>query len=125
MTDKPIPIDLVPFAGMIEGAREFLRVWAKPDGPVTCFMNPVPIGADPAGYGIALVDCVRHGANAYARALNRDVLVPRTAGRFVFGRLIGREEGRLQILPPGPGARQQIVASPPWLARADTLIRQL
>ena len=70
MTDKPIPIDLVPFAGMIEGAREFLRVWAKPDGPVTCFMNPVPIGADPAGYGIALVDCVRHGANAYARALN-------------------------------------------------------
>jgi hypothetical protein len=70
MTDKPIPIDLVPFAGMIDGAREFLRVWSRPDGPVTCFMNPVPAGPDPAGYGMALVDCIRHGANAYARALN-------------------------------------------------------
>lgn len=69
--------------------------------------------------------CACLAPEAYAGALNRDVLVPRPAGRFVFGRLIGREEGRLQILPPGPGARQQIVADPPWIARAETLIREL
>ena len=61
----------------------------------------------------------------FARALNRDVLVPRPAGRFLFGRLIDRDEGRLQLLPPGAGARQQIVANPPWLAVATRLVRNL
>ena len=41
-----------------------------------------------------------------AQALNRDVLVPRPAGRFMFGRLIGREAGKLHLLAPGAGARQ-------------------
>lgn len=61
----------------------------------------------------------------FGRALNRDVLVPRPAGRFLFGRLIGREEDRLQILPPGVGARQQVTASPPWLGCAVKLLRNL
>ena len=61
----------------------------------------------------------------FGQALNRDVLVPRPAGRFLFGRLIGREEGRLQILPLGAGARQQIVADPVWIARAVRLLRSL
>ena len=61
----------------------------------------------------------------FGQALNRDVLVPRQAGRFLFGRLIGREEGRLQILPLGAGARQQIVADPAWIARAVRLLRSL
>lgn len=61
----------------------------------------------------------------FGSALNRDVLVPRAAGRFLFGRLIGRDGARLQLLPPGPGSRQQIVPDAPWLARATTLIRQL
>ena len=61
----------------------------------------------------------------FGQALNRDVLVPRPAGRFLFGRLIGREEGRLQILPLGAGARQQIVADPAWIARAVRLLRSL
>lgn len=60
-----------------------------------------------------------------ATALNRDVLVPRPVGRFVFGRLIAREGGRMQILPPGAGTRQQVVSDPPWLAVAETLIRSL
>lgn len=68
MTDKPIPIDLVPYADLLGDSREFLRVWAKEDGPVTCFINPVPIGADPFAFGMALVDCVRHGAKTYAQA---------------------------------------------------------
>jgi len=61
----------------------------------------------------------------FARAMNRDVLVPRPAGRFLFGRLIDRDEGRVQILPPGAGGRQQVVANPPWLAVATKLVRAL
>jgi hypothetical protein len=59
------------------------------------------------------------------------VIVPRPAGRFLFGRLIGREagsdgrEGKLHLLPPGAGARQQVVADPPWVAMAVRLVRSL
>jgi len=62
---------------------------------------------------------------AYAKALNRDVLIPRPAGRFLFGRLINRDEEKLQILPLEAGGRQQIVANPPWLAVATRLVRSL
>ena len=61
----------------------------------------------------------------FARALNRDVLVPRPAGRFMFGRLINRDEQKLQILPLEPGSRQQVVANPPWLGIAMRLVRKL
>jgi len=61
----------------------------------------------------------------FGRAMNRDVLVPRPAGRFLFGRLIDRDQDRVQILPPGAGGRQQIVANPPWLAVATKLVRSL
>src|SRR5438309_9545896 len=61
----------------------------------------------------------------YAQALNRDVLVPRPAGRFLFGRLINRDEEKLQILPLEAGGRQQVVANPTWLAVASRLVRKL
>ena len=61
----------------------------------------------------------------YARALNRDVLIPRPAGRFLFGRLINRDDEKLQILPLEAGGRQQVVSSPPWLAVAVRLVRIL
>ena len=61
----------------------------------------------------------------YARALNRDVLVPRPVGRFLFGRLINRDEEKLQILPLEAGGRQQVVVNPPWLAVAVKLVRIL
>ncbi|MBX3562481.1 MAG: helix-turn-helix transcriptional regulator [Sphingomonas sp.] len=61
----------------------------------------------------------------FSGALNRDLLVPRPAGRFLFGRLIGREDGKLHILPPGAGGRQTVVADPPWAAVAVKLIRSL
>ena len=60
-----------------------------------------------------------------ASVLNRDVLVPRPAGRFVFGRLIGREGSRIQILPLGAGGKQQVFDDPPWAAVAVKLIRSL
>jgi len=61
----------------------------------------------------------------FARALNRDVLVPRPAGRFLFGRLIGREDNNLHLLPPGAGGRQSVVTDPPWIAVASKLVRSL
>ena len=68
--------------------------------------------------------CDRLNPSDSARALNRDVLVPRPAGRFLFGRLINRDEEKLQILPLEPG-RQQVVANPTWLAVASRLVRKL
>ena len=72
MSGRPVPIKLDRYAALISGAHEFLRVWAKEDGPVTCFINPAAIGADPFQFGMAMVDCVRHAAKAYARAVNID-----------------------------------------------------
>lgn len=63
--------------------------------------------------------------DAYATALNLDVLVPRPGGRFLFGRLLGREAGKLHILPLEAGARQQVVTDPVWIAKAVRLIRKL
>jgi hypothetical protein len=53
------------------------------------------------------------------------VLIPRPAGRFLFGRLINRDDEKLQILPLEAGGRQQVVANPPWLAMAVKLVRSL
>lgn len=76
--------------------------------------------------------CARLAPERFATALNRDVLVPRPAGRFLFGRLIGREgpagegaSGKLHVLPLGLGSRQQVVADPAWIATAVTLVRSL
>lgn len=69
--------------------------------------------------------CETLGPDAFARAVNRDVLVPRPVGRFLFARLLDRDGARLHLLPPGPGARQQVVANPPWLARVVRLVRDV
>jgi len=69
--------------------------------------------------------CDRLPPAEYGRALNRDVLVPRPAGRYLFGRLIDRDAGKLLILPLGAGSRQQVVTDPPWLAVATRLVRPL
>lgn len=61
----------------------------------------------------------------YGGALNLDILVPRPAGRFIFGRLIGREGALLHILPLEAGAKQQVVNDPPWIAKAVRLVRSL
>ena len=61
----------------------------------------------------------------FASALNLDVLVPRPGGRFIFGRLLGRDAGKLHLLPLEAGARQQVVADPAWIAKAVRLVRTL
>jgi len=69
--------------------------------------------------------CDTVNPESFGSALNKDVLVPRPAGRFLFGRLIDRDGERLQLLPPGAGGRQQIVTNPPWIAVATKLVRSL
>ncbi|HET9510074.1 MAG TPA: helix-turn-helix domain-containing protein [Sphingomonas sp.] len=69
--------------------------------------------------------CDRLAPDAFSRALNRDVLVPRPAGRYLFARLIGRDGDKLHLLPLGAGTRQQVVTDPPWIATAVTLVRTL
>jgi transcriptional regulator with XRE-family HTH domain len=61
----------------------------------------------------------------FAAALNRDVLVPRPAGRFLFGRMINRDEDKLQLLPLEAGGRQQVIPNPAWLGLAVKLVRGL
>jgi transcriptional regulator with XRE-family HTH domain len=75
--------------------------------------------------------CEQLGPDHYGRALNRDLILPRPAGRFLFGRLIGREApasgqpGKLHLLPPGAGGRQTVVTDPAWAAMAVKLVRSL
>jgi len=97
----------------------------------------VPPRADPAMIAVTVaagigdyragdeIWCERLAPGAFVTALNRDVLVPRPAGRFLFGRLIGREGDRLHLLPLGAGQRQQVVSDPAWIACAVRLVRTL
>ena len=59
------------------------------------------------------------------RAVNRDVLVPRSGGRFAFGRLIDRQGSLVGLLPPGHGEKQQVVDNPAWIGVAEMLVRRL
>ncbi|MBY4636411.1 helix-turn-helix transcriptional regulator [Sphingopyxis sp. XHP0097] len=61
----------------------------------------------------------------WTNALNRDLLVPRPAGRFIFARLLNVDGEKLHLLPLGTGQRQQVVNNPPWAAIAVRLIRSL
>jgi transcriptional regulator with XRE-family HTH domain len=67
--------------------------------------------------------CERLDPERFARALNRDILAPRAAGRFTFGRLIDHEGDSLHILPHGIGQRQTIIPRAPWIAVPLRLVR--
>ncbi|ASJ90876.1 helix-turn-helix domain-containing protein [Porphyrobacter sp. CACIAM 03H1] len=60
-----------------------------------------------------------------AGAINRDCLVPRSGGRFAFGRLIDRKGTLVGLLPPGAGQKQVVVDDPAWVAVAFMLVRTL
>lgn len=47
---------------------EFLRMTQAPDGTVTCAIDAFALAPDPAAFGLALADAVRHGAKAWAQA---------------------------------------------------------
>lgn len=64
-------------------------------------------------------------SGAIFRAMNRDCLVPRSGGRFAFGRLIDYRDARAGLLPPGAGHKQVVVDNPAWIAVAFMLVRAL
>ncbi len=125
----------IPVAAILDhqGAHAPRRVAVvvppRPTGGMVAMTVAAGVGDYRAGDELWLE---RLAPGAFANALNRDLLVPRPAGRFLFGRLIGREEpaggeaaGKLHLLPLGAGARQIVVADPPWAAVAARLIRSL
>lgn len=72
-----------------------------------------------------IVWCRKLARDAIAHALNRDLLVPRPAGRYLFGRLLAVEGDKMQLLPLVDGARQQVITLPEWTAVATRLVRTL
>lgn len=102
--------------------REGVVIPPRPAGGVVAITVGSSIGEYRSGDEIW---ASRLGPDDFTAALNRDVLVPRPAGRFIFGRLIGREGDKLHILPLGAGQRQTVVTDPPWIAMAVKLIRSL
>ncbi|TKD53049.1 helix-turn-helix domain-containing protein [Sphingomonas baiyangensis] len=67
--------------------------------------------------------CRRLAPDAFASALNRDVLVPGRAGRYGFGRLV--QHDGLALLPLDRGARAEPLGDPAWIAVATQLVRAL
>ena len=130
-------------------AANLVRLPERPDVPLAAILNAgeaiaprrpavvVPAQARPELIAVLVeggigdyrtrdeIWCERLTPAKFGSALNRDILVPRPGGRFLFGRMIGREAGKLLILPPGAGSRQQIVTDPEWIAVAIKLIRPL
>jgi transcriptional regulator with XRE-family HTH domain len=92
------------------------------EGPLVCLAIEAPQGEYRAGDQLWL----RQLQPAEApRLINRDVLVPRSGGRFAFGRLIDRQGSMVGLLPPGIGQRQIVVDKPAWIAVAEMLVRTL
>lgn len=118
-------IDVAAIIGP-EGARAPTRAlrWTAP--VASGAMIGVEVGASIGDYRTGdQLWCERLGPEAFGDALDRDVLVPLPAGRFLFGRLIDRADRRLAILPPDSGSRRQVIDDPPWIAVAARLVRSL
>ena len=102
--------------------REGVAIAPRPEAGLVAVTVGASVGDYRSGDDIW---CRRLAPEEFGQALNRDLLLPRPAGRFLFSRLIGREEGKLHLLPLGAGQRQIVVADPPWAAVATRLIRNL
>ncbi|BBC73667.1 transcriptional regulator [Altererythrobacter sp. B11] len=95
---------------------------AKKGATLLCLAVETPQGEYRAGDQLWLRQVPPADA---AKIINRDVLVPRSGGRFAFGRLIDRQGSMVGLLPPGAGQRQIVVDKPAWLAVAEMLVRKL
>ena len=62
-------MDVTGLSSLLGDSQEFARLWAESNGPLTCLINPMALGPDPFLFGMAMVDCIRHGAKAYAQAV--------------------------------------------------------
>jgi len=121
VADLPVAA-ILSTAGVVAPRQPSVVTPPRPEAGALAMIVEAGIGDYRAGDTIWLE---RLAPEAFAHALNRDVLLPRPAGRFLFGRLIGRDPDRLHILPLAGGGRQQVLADPPWLAVAAQLVRPL
>nr|WP_272917412.1 helix-turn-helix transcriptional regulator [Alteraurantiacibacter buctensis] len=94
----------------------------KDTGPLVCLVIETPQGEYRAGDQLWMRQV---GLEQTASIINRDVLAPRSGGRFAFGRLIDRQGTMVGLLPPGMGQRQIVIDRPSWLAVAEMLVRKL
>lgn len=92
------------------------------DGPLVVLKVEAAVGEYRAGDQLWLRQI---DSDQAARAINRDVLVPRRAGRFAFGRMIDRQGQRIGILPLAHGEKQVVVDDPAWIGVAEMLVRRL
>ena len=92
------------------------------EAPLVCLAIDTPQGEYRAGDQLWLR---QHEPEDAPKLINRDVLVPRSGGRFAFGRLIDRKGTLVGLLPPGAGQRQIVIDGPAWLAVAEMLVRTL
>ena len=90
--------------------------------PLLCLAIEAPQGEYRAGDQLWLRQLPPEDA---PKMVNRDVLAPRSGGRFAFGRLIDRQGTLVGLLPPGAGQRQVVIDNPAWLAVAEMLVRKL
>lgn len=90
--------------------------------PLVCLAIDISQGEYRAGDQLWLR---QHAPADAPQLINRDVLVPRSGGRFAFGRLIDRKGALVGLLPPGAGQRQIVIEGPAWLAVAEMLVRKL
>ncbi len=91
-------------------------------GGLLCLAVETPQGEYRAGDQLWLR---RIDSEDASRHINRDILAPRSGGRFAFGRLIDRKGTLVGLLPPGIGQRQIVIDRPAWLAVAEMLVRKL
>jgi len=92
------------------------------DAPLLCLAIDAPQGEYRTGDQLWMRQSPPEDA---PKLINRDVLVPRSGGRFAFGRLIDRQGTMVGLLPPGVGQRQIVVDNPAWVAVAEMLVRKL
>lgn len=69
MSDLDKSMDLKDFRDVLADAGEFLRAWKTLEGMTVSFVDPRPVGADPALFGIAILDVIEAAAKTYARAV--------------------------------------------------------
>ena len=67
----------------LDDSLEFARLWSEPGGQQTFIIEPSALGADPFLFGMAMVDCIRHAAIAYSRAVG--VSEEHALGRIMQG----------------------------------------
>jgi len=119
--DVPVAAMLGP-KGAVAPTRAQVAVAPRPGSGFIAMKVDASIGDYRAGDTLWLE---RMAPEDFGAALNRDVLVPRPAGRFAFGRLLQREADKLHLLPPGAGSRQQVISGARWLGVVRTLVREL